>query len=135
LCLGREWTVSELRPREWEVLHKLWWVCVKERNRLATEKITRQRVQAGYGDLENNERDKVIQKSMKAVIDVLVERNNAYNEAYQLAQTDPEIDLNRLANQYQPPSSELPYDAEVRKFQARSLNVTNGSRKSTTRQR
>jgi large subunit ribosomal protein L47 len=92
-------------------------------------------VQAGYGDLENKERDKVIQKSMKAIIDVLVERNNAYNEAYQLAQTDPEIDLRLPANQYQPPSSELPYDAEVRKFQARSWNVTNWSRKSTKRKR
>jgi large subunit ribosomal protein L47 len=89
-------------------------VCVKERNRLATEKLERKRLRAGYGDMENKERDEIVQKTMKSIVDVLVERNNAYQEAYKLASQDPEIDLSRTEHQYQPPSS---YEAEVRDAQ------------------
>ncbi|KAF2676432.1 MRP-L47-domain-containing protein [Lentithecium fluviatile CBS 122367] len=106
---GRAWTVHELRQRDWETLHQLWWVCVKERNRLATEKLERRRLKAGYGDEEADERDETVQKTMKAIIDTLVERNNAYKEAYALARKDPDIDLTRTERQYQPPS---PYETQ-----------------------
>lgn len=59
---GRAWTVPELRKRTWEDLHSLWWVCVKERNRLATEKIERARHEAGYGDEENKTRDETVRQ-------------------------------------------------------------------------
>ncbi|KAF1960575.1 MRP-L47-domain-containing protein [Byssothecium circinans] len=103
---GRAWTVNELRSRDWETLQQLWWVCVKERNRLATEKLERKRLNAGFGDAENEARDKVVQETMKAIIDTLVERNTAYHEAYQLAQSDPTIDLTRSEHQYQEPTYE-----------------------------
>lgn len=107
--LGRAWTVAELRERNWETLQQLWWVCVKERNRLATEKIERARQKAGYGDVENEDRDKTVQETMKAIVETLVERHNAYQEAYELARHDPTIDLTRTENQYQEPT----YDPEV----------------------
>lgn len=92
---GRAWTVGELRGRDWDTLHALWWVCVKERNRLATEKLERTRIKAGYGDFETQERDKTVQETMKAILDTLAERHHAYEEAYYLAQNDPSIDLER----------------------------------------
>lgn len=92
---GRAWTVGELRNRDWETLHQLWWICAKERNRLATEKLERKRLQAGYGDKENKDRDETVQKTMKAILDTLAERHEAYQEALQLAQNDPNIDLTR----------------------------------------
>lgn len=101
---GRAWTVYELRDRDWETLQQLWWVCVKERNRLATAKLEHKRVEAGYGEMEMDKRDKTVQETMKAILDTLAERNNAYQEAYKLARNDPTIDLNRAEHQFQEPT-------------------------------
>lgn len=53
---GRAWTTHELRNKDWDDLHKLWWTCIKENNRLATARIERERVGAGYGEAEEDER-------------------------------------------------------------------------------
>ena len=55
--LGRAWTHRELRNKSWEDIHALWWICCKERNRLATEKAERARLKAGAGDAESKVRD------------------------------------------------------------------------------
>lgn len=104
---GRAWTIGELRSRDWDSLHQLWWICVKERNRLATEKLERERLHAGYGDYENEARDKVVQETMKAILDTLAERQQAYIEALELAKQDPQIDLERTDG---PQYEQIPYD-------------------------
>ena len=60
LVSGRSWTISELKNKSWEDLHSLWWVCAKERNRIATENLERSRLNAGYGDFEAEGRDKAV---------------------------------------------------------------------------
>jgi large subunit ribosomal protein L47 len=57
---GRPWTIQELREKSWEDLHCLWWVCTKERNRIATSNAERGRLQAGYGDWEADSRDEAV---------------------------------------------------------------------------
>ena len=49
---GRAWSVAELRLRDWDDLHKLWWVCVKEGNRINTMEAEGKRVKAGHGEYE-----------------------------------------------------------------------------------
>jgi len=57
---GRAWAISELRNKHFDDLHSLWWVCVKEKNRIATAEMERQRVGAGYGQYESDERNREV---------------------------------------------------------------------------
>lgn len=60
LIIGRAWSIQELRGKSWDDLHKLYWLCVKERNRIATASYERHRLSAGYGDYEASDRDKTV---------------------------------------------------------------------------
>ncbi|KAK7541992.1 mitochondrial 54S ribosomal protein uL29m [Phyllosticta citribraziliensis] len=99
---GRSWTMSELRQKSWEDLHRLWWTCVKERNRLATEAYERKRIEAGYGDYEADERDKTVKDTMKAIRHTLIERWYAWENARQAALDDPEVNLSGHGEAYNP---------------------------------
>lgn len=57
---GRPWSIQELREKSWDDLHALWWVCAKERNRIATSNLERERLKAGYGEYEASDRDRVV---------------------------------------------------------------------------
>lgn len=65
---------------------------MKERNRLATEKLEIDRRRLAFGTEEIDARDKTVQKTMKAILDTLAERDQAFREAQQLARNDPDID-------------------------------------------
>lgn len=59
-AIGRSWTIQELREKSWDDLHSLWWVCMKERNRIATSNAERDRLKAGYGLWEAENRDRTV---------------------------------------------------------------------------
>ncbi|QVM09632.1 54S ribosomal protein L4 mitochondrial [Coccidioides posadasii str. Silveira] len=81
---GRAWTIQELRQKSWDDLHCLWWVTVRERNRIATSNYERKRLAAGYGDFEADNRDKTVRATQHAIKHVLRERWYAWNEAREL---------------------------------------------------
>lgn len=57
---GRSWTVEELRHKSWDDLHKLWWISVKERNRIATASRERTRLKFKTGEEESKARMRVV---------------------------------------------------------------------------
>ena len=71
---GRAWLASELRLKCFDDLHKLWFVCLKERNYLLTERLYyRQMLQAA----PEAERLRKVKKTMAAIKVVIGERARA----------------------------------------------------------
>ncbi|XP_062116336.1 uncharacterized protein LOC133830378 [Humulus lupulus] len=68
---GRSWKASELRLKSWDDLQKLWYVLLKEKNMLMTQ---RQMLNAQNLRFPNPERVPKVRKSMCRIKQVLTER-------------------------------------------------------------
>ncbi|KAI1816905.1 mitochondrial 39-S ribosomal protein L47 (MRP-L47)-domain-containing protein [Poronia punctata] len=99
---GRGWTVEELRHKSWEDLHKLWWVCIKEQNRIFTLRKERSRLKLPEGAEEGAARLREVRTTMRSIRHALTERWYAWEDARKLAETDPEIDLNNTQSPFTP---------------------------------
>ncbi|KAI3402137.1 hypothetical protein diail_66 [Diaporthe ilicicola] len=115
---GRAWKVEELRRKSWEDLHSLWWVCVKERNRIATANWERSKGKYGYGDNESKLRETEVRKTQAAIKHALTERFYAWEDARKLAQTDNDVNLSGEGPAYTPglSSSEFEDTAQEETF-------------------
>ncbi|CAK7348561.1 unnamed protein product [Dovyalis caffra] len=71
IVYGRSWKASELRLKSWDSLHKLWYVLLKEKNMLMTQ---RQMLHAQNLRFPNPERLPKVRKSMCRIKHVLTER-------------------------------------------------------------
>ncbi|KAI0020564.1 MRP-L47-domain-containing protein [Xylariomycetidae sp. FL0641] len=121
---GRAWTVEELRQKSWEDLHSLWWVCLKEKNRLYTLRREFQRSQLDIGDDEMESRIKEVRKTMKAIKHTLTERWYAWEDARSLAMSDPEVDLKDTQNPYKPSDYMEPEPAETQAVEGGEADLT-----------
>ncbi|KAI8808479.1 mitochondrial 39-S ribosomal protein L47 (MRP-L47)-domain-containing protein, partial [Cladochytrium replicatum] len=78
---GRAWKCAELRLKSFDDLHKLWWVCLKERNRLFSQQGEAKRFQFMFPKKAHlNE----IRKTMRRIKLVVWERKIAYFQAKEI---------------------------------------------------
>ncbi|WOO82331.1 54S ribosomal protein L4, mitochondrial [Vanrija pseudolonga] len=79
IASGRSWTAAELRHKSFEDLHTLWYVLVRERNVLATQREERrhQGIPPGYGGEVLTKRGYRCRKTMARIKYVLNERRLA----------------------------------------------------------
>lgn len=101
---GRAWTAQELRGKSWDDLHALWWVCCRERNRIATANHARDKHDIGFGAQELGTRDETVRRTMKSIKHVLTERYYAWEDAVKLAKEDPEVNMSGEGPMYTPSS-------------------------------
>ncbi|KAK8797297.1 hypothetical protein WA158_004505 [Blastocystis sp. Blastoise] len=78
IVYGRAWKASELRRKSFEDLHKLWYVLLKERNVLLTERYD---AQARNVQMSHPERLSRVNCSMARLKTVLSERQKIFNES------------------------------------------------------
>ncbi|EKX45324.1 hypothetical protein GUITHDRAFT_94796 [Guillardia theta CCMP2712] len=71
-AVGRSWRAEELRQKSFEDLHKIWWLCLKERNSLALE---RHEARARGVTPLNPSRFRKLRKTMARIRVVLGERS------------------------------------------------------------
>ncbi|RSL38743.1 hypothetical protein CEP53_014612 [Fusarium sp. AF-6] len=102
---GRAWTVEELRKKSWEDLHALWWVCCRERNMLATSRAELLRSKLGFGERELDQRDEEVMKTQRAIKHALTERFYTWQDAVEVASSDPEINLKGANGKVYTPSA------------------------------
>ncbi|KAI0206344.1 mitochondrial 39-S ribosomal protein L47 (MRP-L47)-domain-containing protein [Astrocystis sublimbata] len=99
---GRGWAVEELRNKSWEDLHKLWWACIKEQNRLVTARKERNRLELPRSEEEGVIRLAEVHKTMGSIRHALTERWYVWEDARKLAEKDPEIDLSNVRSPFTP---------------------------------
>ncbi|KAF8895515.1 mitochondrial 39-S ribosomal protein L47 (MRP-L47)-domain-containing protein [Infundibulicybe gibba] len=99
---GRAWKASELRLKSFQDLHTLWYLVLRERNLLATQKEETRRMGVTNTDLQVPA-DKVHQcrKTMARIKAVINERRLAYEGAVKLAEQQQEEHQDRVLLEYQ----------------------------------
>ncbi|KAK7056767.1 54S ribosomal protein L4 mitochondrial [Paramarasmius palmivorus] len=98
---GRSWKASELRLKSFQDLHTLWYVLLRERNLLATQKEEVRRI--GAIPMLTSFRYKTMQvhKSMARIKYVMNERRLAYEGAIELAEQEKQDHLDEVVLQHQ----------------------------------
>ncbi|KAF8627385.1 hypothetical protein AX17_006200 [Amanita inopinata Kibby_2008] len=99
---GRAWRASELRLKSFEDLHTLWYVVLRERNLLATQKEEARRMGVSDTGLQvSAERVHQCRKTMARIKAVLNERRLAYEGAMKLIEEQKQKDEDEIVLQYQ----------------------------------
>ncbi|PIA17347.1 MRP-L47-domain-containing protein [Coemansia reversa NRRL 1564] len=99
---GRAWSASELRQKSWEDLQKLWYIVLKERNLLASQKVECRRLGIIPSFFSNKGRVLKCQKTMARIKTVLNERQIAWAAA----QKNTKVHTHQQQSSQEQPSQE-----------------------------
>lgn len=89
LPTGRAWAATELRNKSFDDLHGLWWSCLKERNKLESQKQESRRFKLYFPFAE---RAGTVRDTMARVKGVLWERRIAYLQAQALVEGKSQVE-------------------------------------------
>ena len=93
---GRPWTCAYLRLKSFEDLHKLWWVCIKEQNKLESQKLEAKRFRMMF-PFGNRLFD--VKRSLSRIKRVLWERWIAHQQAtYLINRETKKLELENLGH-------------------------------------
>ena len=70
LLLGRSWTAAELRRKSFKDLHTLWYVLLRERNLLASQREEARRMDVTMNALRGGPRVHVVRVRLSRVYDI-----------------------------------------------------------------
>ncbi|KAI9347956.1 mitochondrial 39-S ribosomal protein L47 (MRP-L47)-domain-containing protein [Zopfochytrium polystomum] len=82
---GRAWTCEELRAKSFDDLHKLWWVCLKEQNKLLSQRDEARRFEVMFLPTV---RLKMVRLTMRNIKMVVWERRIAYIQAQAIVERE-----------------------------------------------
>lgn len=83
---GRSWTAAELRNKDFSDLHKLWFVCLKERNMLLSERLYYRQIGQAAPDPHRLSKVKKTMAMIKVVINERARATNLMKEDQLLKQ-------------------------------------------------
>eukprot|EP00842_Homolaphlyctis_polyrhiza_P005763 jgi/Hompol1/6188/HPOL_004098-RA len=75
---GRAWQSAELRNKSFDDMHKLWWVCIKEQNKLCSQQEEARRFNMFF---PHKERLRELRLTMARIKQVIWERREAWMQA------------------------------------------------------
>lgn len=102
---GRPWAVSELRRKSYDDLHSLWYVCLKEINKLKREGVIYSEMGSTRENTINNIVDSIL-SSMKHIRHVLTERQASVRNAQSIFAHEKEQFLNEFKEEFLNASNE-----------------------------
>ncbi|PPQ69613.1 hypothetical protein CVT24_001369 [Panaeolus cyanescens] len=110
LMSGRAWRAAELRNKSFRELHTLWYVALREKNLLATQKEEVRRMGVTNPDLQvPAEKVRQCRKTMARIKAVINERRLAYQGAVEIARREQANREKKAAAQQYTESDELVY--------------------------
>ncbi|KIM43206.1 hypothetical protein M413DRAFT_444015 [Hebeloma cylindrosporum] len=112
LLTGRAWEAAELRNKSFKDLHTLWYVALREKNLLATQKEEVRRMGVTSTDLQvSKEKVRNCRKTMARIKAVLNERRLAFEGAMKLAEKESDA-----AKAEEMAKSKRPWDPQDKKI-------------------
>ncbi|SCV68598.1 BQ2448_719 [Microbotryum intermedium] len=90
---SRSWTSFELRRKSFTDLHQLWYISLRERNTLLTQREEARRLRVDLGSFSmHGQKLRMVQKTMARVKQVLAERRRAAVQAAEILRSRGELE-------------------------------------------